>query len=322
MRLAGRLQRPLAHVRVVRHARRPSDAIVRDGGARIDRAPARHRATTGVLGPERVRREVHVVEELQEPAEPAAPGPVRPELPDGAPVGHEESCQVDDAAEERGGAGDEEEAPEAAEAEAVRREGAALRRAALGVAEPLALNQVQDRPRQVRHVRRPLGERLLLIHIHTLVAEHEYSSTVHTTGTMQQGTYESESAGPVRLRGHGEVVAVGLEEEPDVGRLVDDGAVEQRVVEDLRRAVPLQPGRREAQPGHGLPREGVVHDTDFFRAPPQRAVVSDRRLQLRYRQHRRQARRVAGLKDQHYEHPHHHSEPRQVALQVLTCTQH
>jgi hypothetical protein len=173
MCLSGRLQRPLAHARGVRHAGRASGAIVRNGGrggTRIDRAPASsHRASTGVLRPERVRREVLVVDELQEPAEPAAPGPVRRELPDGAPVGHEEGDQVDDAAEERGGAGDEEEAPEAAEAEAVRREGAALRRAALGVAEPLALDQVQlvalcqvqDRPRQVRHVRGPLGERLL-----------------------------------------------------------------------------------------------------------------------------------------------------------------
>jgi hypothetical protein len=161
--------------------------------------------------------------------------------------------------------------------------------------------------------------------MHTLVAEHDIQYILKGQCSRQQGTYESESAGLVRLRGHSEVVAVGLEEELEVGRLVDDGAdgaVEQRVVEDLRGAVPLQPGRREAQSGHGLPREGVVHDADFFRAPPQRTVVSDRRLQLRHRQHRRQARRVAGLKDQHHEHPHHHSEPRQVALQVLPCTHH
>lgn len=155
MRRARRLQRPLAHVRGGR-----------GGATRIDRVPTGHRA---VLPLERVRGAVLVVEELEEHAESASPGPVRRghEL---APVGYDEGGQVDGGAEQRGGAGDEEEAPEAAEAEAGRRELAALHRAALGVAEPLALDQaqlvalrqVQDRPRQVRHVRRPPRERLLV----------------------------------------------------------------------------------------------------------------------------------------------------------------
>ena len=113
-----------------------------------------------------MRREVPVVEELEEDPEPVPPWHAR--RPDPPAVGHDEDEQVQRAAEEGGGAGDEEQAPEAVEAEPLRRELAALRRAAVRVAEPLALDQahlvalreVQDRPRQVRHVRRPLGERL------------------------------------------------------------------------------------------------------------------------------------------------------------------
>jgi hypothetical protein len=140
-----------------------------------------------------------------------------------------------------------------------------------------------------------------------------------------EGAYEAEAAGLVALGDLCEVVAVGVEEEPEVERLVDDGAdgaVEQRLVEALRGLVRPEPVLREARLGHGLPHEGVVHDPHLVRPRPQRGEVPDRRLKLRHRQHGRQARRVAGLQDEHHEHPHHHNEPRQVALQVLPCVDH
>lgn len=187
-RRARRTKRPFTHVvRVVGHAERAAGFNARDGGrgrggARVVTAPTSHRPAAGAIpvGPERVRREVLVVEELEEDPEPVPPGHAA-RRPDPPAVRHGEEEQVQRAAEERGGAGDEEQAPEAFEAEAVRRERAAQRRAAVIVAEPLALDlahlvalgQVQDRPRQVRHVLRALGERLpdAIYARHELVAE-------------------------------------------------------------------------------------------------------------------------------------------------------